>query len=1039
MKKKYHTYILLIFLFILKEWIFISASPDNYEFAIPDKDQNIIEHTFQNENDSASVEIRQLNTSLQKFLGSGFIDSSRRIVDSIYKKIDNNRIADSKALSDSYYLIGVYYSIEKKYLQSIKFLNLSISIKEKNKEYDQRYAKAFYNLGLAFNRLGDFNKHEDYSVKALELEKKIFGESSPDLISTYSSLIIAYIELQEYEKAIYYSNIALKIANNSPALVSPGTLADLYYNLGVCFSRLADFSKAKIYFDKSESIYKNSKLSLNGNYINLLNSMAITYGVLGLSDKSGEYYEKGIDLAVSSYSLEAHNLVNSYAIALGYAGKKLKGELLLIEALRMVKIKLGENSRIYYEVLNNYADYLRDFKIDNNKSLECYASCMAYLIRNPQDILLNDPVKIGFSLSLNEAGDQRKALEIIQSLLFTGYEKKSHAGIYDNPAVENIKPDKKSLKILRTKYKILWDLYRKSHDQNVLIAASNTSELIVSVIEKVRINISEEESRLVLGDRYRDSYFNAIRDLNLLYSKTTDRRYLDKAFEYSEKSKVAGLLASTRELKASQFNIPPDIGDLEKKFRRDISLLDARISKETIKEQPDTMLINQWKGNLLETTRKRDSLIYVFEKKYPGYYAIKYNTNVTRLKDIPRIVGYNGNYVNYIASDTLLYIFIANRRYQQLLAIRVDSSFYNNIRQFRNLLTRPLASDNARISFENYQSTGYELYKTLIYPIKKYLISDRILISPDNILSYLPFETLPTSPNPVDGILYRNIAYLMNYYDISYTYSATFTAEHVKSIFSFSLENKVIAFAPNYGKTIDIQSILKSRQSEMGNLPDLPYARQEAEYVSKITDGKLFENDAAQESVYKKEAGKYDIIHLAMHTFLNDKEPMQSTLIFSPAKDTTEDGFLKTYEIYGIPLKAKMVVLSSCNTGSGLLYSGEGILSLARGFIYSGSESVVMSMWEIEDRSGTEIVKQFYNNLKKGNTKSAALRKARIDYLKKADQLRSHPYFWSTLIIYGNDTPLYYTKKLIIVSLTVLTIFIVSVSLFFYFRKRKYS
>ena len=113
------------------------------------------------------------------------------------------------------------------------------------------------------------------------------------------------------------------------------------------------------------------------------------------------------------------------------------------------------------------------------------------------------------------------------------------------------------------------------------------------------------------------------------------------------------------------------------------------------------------------------------------------------------------------------------------------------------------------------------------------------------------------------------------------------------------------------------------------------------------------------ESVYKTESGKYDIIHLAMHTVLNDKDPMHSTLIFSQGNDTIEDGFLKTYEVYGIPLKAKMVVLSSCNTGTGLLYSGEGILSLARGFIYSGSQSVVMSMWEIEDRSGTEIVKMF--------------------------------------------------------------------------------
>jgi CHAT domain-containing protein len=170
---------------------------------------------------------------------------------------------------------------------------------------------------------------------------------------------------------------------------------------------------------------------------------------------------------------------------------------------------------------------------------------------------------------------------------------------------------------------------------------------------------------------------------------------------------------------------------------------------------------------------------------------------------------------------------------------------------------------------------------------------------------------------------------------------------------------------------------------------------------------------------------------------LNDKEPMYSTMIFSPENDTIDDSYLKTYEVYGIPLKAKMVVLSSCNTGSGLLYSGEGILSLARGFMYSGSQSVVMSMWEIEDRSGTEIVKLFYKNLLKGNSKSQALRKARIAYLKQADQLRSHPYFWSTLVVYGNNSPLYYSKHLIIIA--VLVVLILLFPLIFYFRKRRYS
>ena len=406
---------------------------------------------------------------------------------------------------------------------------------------------------------------------------------------------------------------------------------------------------------------------------------------------------------------------------------------------------------------------------------------------------------------------------------------------------------------------------------------------------------------------------------------------------------------------------------------------------------------------------------------------------MAELKDVPGIIGRKGNYLNYVVSDSLLYIFIANSKHQELLAIPIDSSFYSGIKKFRSLLSYPSPSVNARKSFEEFKSTGYFLYHILIKPVLPYLISEKLYISPDNILSFIPFETIPTSVSSEENIFYRNLSYLMNDFDISYTYSATFMAESSKRPDWHS--NKVIAFAPNYSKPVNIESLM-SRQAEKDVLPDLPYARLEAQYVSDLTGGVLFENNEAKESVFKKEAGKYDIIHLAMHTLLNDKDPMHSTLIFSPDNDTIEDRYLKTYEVYGIPLKANMVVLSSCNTGAGTLYSGEGILSLARGFMYSGSESVIMSMWEIEDRSGTEIVKKFYDYLLKGNSKSIALRKARKAYLTSADQLRSHPYFWSSLVVYGNNAPVYYNRIwFILPGLFILGL----IALGIYSRKRRYS
>jgi CHAT domain-containing protein len=346
----------------------------------------------------------------------------------------------------------------------------------------------------------------------------------------------------------------------------------------------------------------------------------------------------------------------------------------------------------------------------------------------------------------------------------------------------------------------------------------------------------------------------------------------------------------------------------------------------------------------------------------------------------------------------------------------------------------PLSSDNASIKFKEYQTIGYRLYKTLVDPIRSFLISDKLFISPDNILSYLPFETILTSSNSISSNNYKDLSYLMNSYDISYIYSATFLAESLKK--EITRTNTLIAFAPDYPEQIDIRSVLMSRQAGMGVLHDLPFARLEAKYVTELTGGKLYANSEAKESVYKSESGKYDIIHLAMHTLLNNKDPMLSTLIFSKIADSTQDGYLKMYEIYGIPLKAKMVVLSSCNTGTGLLYSGEGILSLARGFIFSGSQSVVMSMWEIEDKSGTEIVELFYKNLLKGYTKSVALKKARTAFLENADKLRSHPYFWSALVVYGNNSSLYHSYKLMI-AIGIVTVLLLSLG--FYFRRRRDS
>jgi CHAT domain-containing protein/tetratricopeptide (TPR) repeat protein len=973
-----------------------------------------------------------INARVASFYATRNFQGLLYIADSLDKSLAVN-YPDSITLSEIYYHIGVSLLLADKYNDALRWLNLCVKVKEDLGIVDNHYANGIFNIGVAYNYLGDFFRVTDYMHRYIEISTGLYGYYSEEVAGAYTTLVSASLEKHEYDNVRDYAKKTLEILNVNKNALQGSELCRFYINVGVWYARLSDYAKARIYLEEAESIYNNYNIPKDQSYINLINSLAITYGSLGFTVKEKEYFDRGIELAVYSNSSIAYNLIYNYAVELGHSGMIKMGEELIFGLVDKSGKVFGYDSRLYIEALKNYADYLRDYKHDYQNSIRYYLPCLDYLNQHNEEVVLRDPVIAGYALSLSRSGEHIKALEKIQELLFYNVDSGANHDKYKNPDISKLKADSRTLGILKYKYEILWKIFTDSDDQVVLENAAMTSELIISLLDKIRINISEDESRIILGDNYRDSYLFAIRDFELCYRNTGNNRFLAKVFEFAEKSKAAGLLAATRELNAVNFHIPSDISELEKSLQRDIAFYNSQISKENEKEMPDKRLISEWNDRLLKAVEVRDSLLLTYERDYPGYYAIKYGTDVLSMKNVPGIAGRNTNYLNYVVSDSLLYIFLVNRKYKQILTSEIDSSFFRKLSDFRTLLSNSDLSANARRKFDYYQKVGYDLYKILIEPVRQYFISDELLISPDNILSYVPFETFLSSYYNGEGIVYRRLPYLMNEFSISYTYSVSFMKETVGR--DYRKARNLIAFAPLYTKGIYIDSLSAKRQSGSEILYDLPYARMEAEYVTDISKGTVYINENARESVFKTEAGKYDIVHLAMHTYLNDQNPMASAMIFTQTNDLPEDGLLNTYEVYGIPLKARMVVLSSCNTGTGMLSSGEGILSLARGFLYSGSQSVVMSMWEIEDQSGTDIVKMFYDNLLRGKSKSKALKNARTEYLKTASQLKSHPYFWSSLIVYGVNSPIYHRRTLISVIVCSFCIIV----LVFYFMYRKYS
>jgi CHAT domain-containing protein/tetratricopeptide (TPR) repeat protein len=254
--------------------------------------------------------------------------------------------------------------------------------------------------------------------------------------------------------------------------------------------------------------------------------------------------------------------------------------------------------------------------------------------------------------------------------------------------------------------------------------------------------------------------------------------------------------------------------------------------------------------------------------------------------------------------------------------------------------------------------------------------------------------------------------FLIEEYDIFYAPSA--------SVLKFVLEKR----KESSGK------VLAFGNPELGDEDlSLPHAEEE---VSKIKanypEADIYLNENATEEKAKLLSGNYDIIHFAGHGELNPESPLFSSIRLAKEKD--EDGRLEVHEIFNLNLdNASLVTLSACETGLGKLTSGDELIGLTRGFIYAGTPSIVASLWNVNDKSTSDLMGLFYKNLKT-HSKIEALRMAQLEMINgevgrgivrgvggittsnsKEDNDRSqtsrtvngsHPYFWAPFILLGD-------------------------------------
>ena len=344
-----------------------------------------------------------------------------------------------------------------------------------------------------------------------------------------------------------------------------------------------------------------------------------------------------------------------------------------------------------------------------------------------------------------------------------------------------------------------------------------------------------------------------------------------------------------------------------------------------------------------------------------------------------------------------------------LARMEQDSVSNRHLSSFRERLKnrkRALAEGLESVYFSELLTEGEALFQWLLQPfVKNFTGVKNLIVIPDGMLNYLPFGTLLTEttdraikPN------YVSLPYLLKLYPVNYRYSATLFM-HNRTSDRDESEYPVLAVAPDYQSSspfpIDIQALLSNSETRDGVSP-LAYNSDEAAWVTNTWGGKSLIGPNASESAFKKTAQEARILHMAMHAFSDDDNPMHSGLVFNPSTDTKdEDGILYAHEIYNMNLKAEMVILSACNTGSGQFAEGEGVMSLARSFAYAGCPSTTMSLWQADDEAVSAIMQFYHSYLNAGKEKSIALQQAKLDFLKNSD--RTHPYFWAAFLTIGDD------------------------------------
>lgn len=655
---------------------------------------------------------------------------------------------------------------------------------------------------------------------------------------------------------------------------------------------------------------------------------------------------------------------------------------------------IGPNSYYHANILNNLGSIF-EFQHNLSQALQYYQASLDLKQRINQK-----KYSSGYTTSLTniaiihaKLGNFNTAFNYFERSLINMNPDFSPKTKFENPRVDELKffyQKEYFLEILKEKANALHAYSQQS--PSALPHALQTLHTADALIDLMRYEQSELESKFFWREKTYPIYEKAIQI-------ATELGDLEAAFYFMEKSKSI-LLLDLMEEKEVITSIPVEIRLKSIQFKQEINDLELQIFAFSNEEETETDLA-ELNAKLHKTQEAFDLFLdsldaNVREKLSPN--QEKLAQNLAKLNDLNLTA--NQVLLSFFVGDSSIFIAKIEQEQQEIITIKKDFALDNwvdslmlSIKSYDEDIN-DTASKNAKPTYLKYAPKLYQkLLGSINLPEGK-----EIFIIPDGVLSYLPFEILMTGVDTEFPI--KEQLFLGYQYPIAYNFSATLWQEMKASKAS---KQGVLAVAPKF-EICEGECSEDIRRRRAEGLCPLEFNLAETDSINQFFDTELWNTSFPLRDII----GNYSILHFATHSVLNDVNSDSSYLaVAANSKCDIEKLYVKNLYADSFSTNAQMVVLSACNTGLGELRRGEGLSSLAKGFAYSGTKSVVTSLWSVPDQSTADLMAKFYENLKAGQTKHVALWNARKFYLEtEGDNVHQFPTYWAAFIPIGDMSPI---------------------------------